>query len=358
MVEINVENGTERQITQRKFYVISGISWLPNKNGLIFTASEDFSLPQKIWKLAYKTGEVEQLVNDAGSYSKISLDKEAKQMIVSQVSSDFSLFVADFVNPKDLKSLSSAFDKPEFISGDRIIYPNFMNGQGDIWMMNSDGSAQKQLTNDPASDARIIISPDERFIFFTSNRTGSHQIWRMNFDGSNQKQITTKEGGFPILVTSDGNTVFYWSSFNRNLWKIPSDGGEETLVLDKKMHQPSISTDGKYLSYLFREANSHKIAVVLLEDLQTKYTFSPLNSDSNLVCLKWANDNQSLYYVTLDKDKNYRLWQQSLLAQKPSEITNFGDAEITDFSISRDNKKFAVIRGEWKHNTVLIKASK
>ena len=89
----------------------------------------------------------------------------------------------------------------------RIIYTSTRSGNADLWLMNHDGSNQKQLTSNAGSwNGRPQVTPDGRYIVFASSRTNSNQIWRMEIDGGNQIQLT--DGGeFPSL-TPDGQWIF------------------------------------------------------------------------------------------------------------------------------------------------------
>src|SRR5256885_13911486 len=55
--------------------------------------------------------------------------------------------------------------------------------------MNADGTGMKQLTQDSVSLAPAI-SPDGRTIAYVSLRNKNYDIWLMNRDGSNQRQFT------------------------------------------------------------------------------------------------------------------------------------------------------------------------
>ena len=56
--------------------------------------------------------------------------------------------------------------------------------------MNADGSEQKRLTRDPASDLTPAWSPDGRQIAFLSQRDRNPEIYVMNSDGSGQTRLT------------------------------------------------------------------------------------------------------------------------------------------------------------------------
>jgi Tol biopolymer transport system component len=70
--------------------------------------------------------------------------------------------------------------------GTRIAYTK----NGDIFVINADGSGQTKLTDHPAGDWEPRWSPDGNKIVFTTDRDGNKEIYVMNPDGSNQMNLT------------------------------------------------------------------------------------------------------------------------------------------------------------------------
>src|SRR6266849_3506138 len=69
----------------------------------------------------------------------------------------------------------------------KIAFVTNRNGPpGEIYVMNPDGSGQRNLTNSPASDTRPAFSPDGKKIAFVKDFKG---IYLMNPDGSGQTTI-------------------------------------------------------------------------------------------------------------------------------------------------------------------------
>ena len=60
----------------------------------------------------------------------------------------------------------------------------------DMYVMNSDGSGQIRLTDDPGIDAMPAWLPDGSGIVFRSTRGGVWAIWIMNPDGSKPRKIS------------------------------------------------------------------------------------------------------------------------------------------------------------------------
>ena len=69
---------------------------------------------------------------------------------------------------------------------------------------------EKALTDNTSSNSDAQWSADGKLIYFTSARSGSSQVWQMNPDGSAQKQLTNIEGdveGYGIAPS--GDKLFY-----------------------------------------------------------------------------------------------------------------------------------------------------
>jgi dipeptidyl aminopeptidase/acylaminoacyl peptidase len=68
-------------------------------------------------------------------------------------------------------------------------------GQFDILINRTDGTGERQLTNDPAYDRNPTFSPDGQWIAFMSNRSGKSQLWLIRPDGSGLRQATNAPNG-------------------------------------------------------------------------------------------------------------------------------------------------------------------
>jgi dipeptidyl aminopeptidase/acylaminoacyl peptidase len=75
-------------------------------------------------------------------------------------------------------------------------------GRTDVWMSAVDGSAARRLTTHPDADTSPRWSPDGRWIYFTSARSGSSQVWRISVSGGEAEQVTKLPidvGGFRLF---------------------------------------------------------------------------------------------------------------------------------------------------------------
>jgi TolB protein len=147
--------------------------------------------------------------------------------------------------------------------GQHIAFFSYRSGNNDIWIMDADGSNQRQLLDDPADDRRPAWSPDGAWLAFDSDRAGSRDIWVMDSNGENLRQLTSApaQETFPSW-SPDGSQIAYYSFADGmlNLWIVNVDGNTPRQITaelaDEKSNQctfachvPAWSPDGTQLAY-------------------------------------------------------------------------------------------------------------
>lgn len=106
----------------------------------------------------------------------------------------------------DLRSLTDqASDTAPAVSpdGKQVAFMSQRDGDWDIYVVNTDGSGLRQLTNDPASDGLPVWSPDGKAIAFASNRGGPWAVWAVTPDGGGSRQLFTMPGSPDGFVANE-----------------------------------------------------------------------------------------------------------------------------------------------------------
>ena len=114
-------------------------------------------------------------------------------------------------------------------NGTKIIFGSNRDGNGEIYVMNPDGTAPVNLTNNAGSDLTPAWSPDGSKIAFESNREGDYAVWVMNADGSNPVRLTEPRppSGAPSW-SPDGTRIAYEQ--NGDIWVMNVDGSRKIRV--------------------------------------------------------------------------------------------------------------------------------
>ncbi len=176
--------------------------------------------------------------------------------------------------------------------GTRMVFTSLKDGDLDIYTMNVDGSDVKQLTRQAGYDGGPWWSPDGKKIAYRAYhptdpaelkdyqdllkqkivRPNKMELWVMNADGSDQRQITHLGGAnFGPSWTHDGTRLIFSSNYknprsgNFDLYMIGIDGnGLEQITTDEGFDGfPMFSPDGKKLIWASQRANSKSMDVNL-----------------------------------------------------------------------------------------------
>ncbi len=370
---VDVVTGRETELKTTRWRAISRVLWTPNGRNLIITARATDEPYSQLWVIAYPEGAVRRLTNDLESYFWISLSADGRMLVTRQQRIILHLWLAPDGDVKKARQLTfggrslDGYVGLTWTPGGRIIFSNFAGNITDLYSMNPDGSDRVQLTANAGQDNEYpVVSPDGRYIVFTSNRTGARQIWRMDIDGRNQKQLTLgkepKESSRFAVLSPDGRDVFFIrrGAGAAAIWKVPIEGGTPVPVSHLANGAIegflSISPDGKWLAYHHasvgrepREERMMRIGVI-----PTDGAVAPklLDLPMRRPITQWSADSSAFDYAAGTFNSS-SLWRQPLAGGAPQKLSEFPD-RILNFAWSRDRKNLVVSRGKLQGDALLI----
>jgi dipeptidyl aminopeptidase/acylaminoacyl peptidase len=112
----------------------------------------------------------------------------------------------------------------------RLAFDSRPEGQADIYLMSARGGAPVRLTSNPTDDVMPSWSRDGKWVYFSSVRSGAFEIWKAPVGGGGAIQVT-RNGGRVAFESLDANCLYYTKGTFSGLWRIPTEGGEESEVL-------------------------------------------------------------------------------------------------------------------------------
>ena len=101
--------------------------------------------------------------------------------------------VAETLSPTALPTESPASTADLSDSQIDITSPSgkiLFSAEGDIFVINADGTGRTQITDHPAEDFDPVWSPDGTKIAFRTHRDGDEEVYIMNADGSDQRNLS------------------------------------------------------------------------------------------------------------------------------------------------------------------------
>jgi TolB protein len=105
---------------------------------------------------------------------------------------------------------------PPTMAQGRYVWPIY--GAFDIYTARADGSDVRPLVTGEGYDAEATVSPDGRYVIFTSTRSGDLELWRLDLRTGEQLQLTDTPG-------YDGGAFFSPDS-RRIVWRASRPQGE------------------------------------------------------------------------------------------------------------------------------------
>ncbi|MFO7866920.1 MAG: S9 family peptidase [Candidatus Aminicenantes bacterium] len=118
-------------------------------------------------------------------------------------------------------------------------------GRTNLWLLDMDSRQTRLLTTHQESDFNPRWSPDSRYVWFLSTRSGSSQVWRIRAEGGEARQMTDLplDAG-NLLVSPDGRTI----AFTLDIFLSHPSPGETREELDRRKNRKA---SGQVYNQLF-----------------------------------------------------------------------------------------------------------
>ena len=268
---------------------------------------------------------------------RVSFSADGKKAAYSLVRRSESIS-AVFLQPKSATALgspvalvSNASERNNYPSfspdGKRIVFVSCnVSGTGcHVWLMNTDGSNQTQLTAGEGSQIVPNWFPDMSQVAYVSNRTGHHSYWAINLESKREKMLLDLPGGIDYArLSPDGKQIVFNSKRGGsviNVWTAALAGGEpKQLTFDQEMMGfPAWSPDGKLIAFQMKRGDDTHVMVMPSEGgPPTQLTFDKGQS----WLYNWSPDGDKILFAGF-RNGFWNIWWVSRTTKKEQQLTDY-----------------------------------
>ena len=366
--EIDLSSGEVAAISPELWDTSYRMQWAADGRGLVFIGTRDgeslSSRRDQIYFISYPDGRSRKLTSEGNRHDPASLGITANdEILVLPMGRSSQIWAMDASGDSRTavqitKGLLDGRAGIAPLPDGRVGYVTRTGENVNVWIMNEDGSGQRQLTSEPSFAEELRASKDGTFFVFSGAVNGRSHLFRIDPDGSNQVQITTGNGSeVDSTISTDGVSVVYSASAYGGvhaktlLWKVSAAGGPPEQFAPKECASPHYSPDGQLISCILEE---NRILILRTSDgtLLSTLTARPF-SKLNFGAL-WTPDGKSVTYISTENGTT-NLWTHPISNGEPLPLTNFSGGDVYRFAFSNDGGRLFVARGYPIHDAMLIK---
>ena len=362
----SVADGTSGPLTSRKWNGdIRRVLWLKDGSGLI-TPIQETPQGTQLWFISQPDGTPSRITNDLNGYGSVSfgVSSDGKTIVTVQSKPSFQIWTSGLTDTgapvKITHGESDGLGGIDWTPDGQIVFFGYTGETFDLLAVKADGTGMRTILKNTELTTDMVVSPDGKFVYFSSMRSGSPKIWRINIDGTGLKQLTSGDfADYQPHVSPDGQWIVFgsWRNGVQRLWKMPAEGGEATRLTDAPTALNAFSPDGKLIAVTQVVAGSTPPwqLGVIPSDGSGSLKVIPSQPHFNLwLTLAWDPDGRAII-VRSTQGGVGNLWRQPIDGSSPKQITNFTSDLADYFAVSRDGKRLAMSRGTSTLDIVLIK---
>jgi len=294
-------------------------AWSPD--GLYLYFASDRSGTMGLWRLPMnestgrQTGEPEAVsVNVEATMDQPSLSSDGTTVLfrsrlrsVNPTALPFDPIAERAGSPRPLTSRTGILN-PNSVSpdGQWLALTNQGDIREDVFVMRTDGTGLRHLTDDGARDRQARWTPDGKALLFYSNRDGQYAPFMIRPDGSGLTrltQVSTEARYYPAMSPVDGRLTISTDDFKTYLITPPFPAKDSQLQLLKNLEvgggifeAANWSPDGKYLSGGIVDKGSGASIGVGVYDLAANKAIK-LTDDANQFTVPFLPDGRRLLLI-------------------------------------------------------------
>ncbi len=328
---------------------------------LVFSGTPEGTQQKRLVQLFIPTGEFHETLADMPGFESVSATADSRTLACVRVDQRSSVWVADAGNlaaPSKMTRDTEHIPQVAWVSDSTLVLPSARSGNENLALLAGD-SIQPIDPPQACLQGYPAVVPGTGVVVYASNCAhggDDFNIWSVDTKTHARRQLTAGSSyDYQPDVSPDGKWVFYtsWSSNAAAIWKIPVQGGEPIRVSPGQAKVPFVSPDGTKIVCQTRQPfGPWQIKVLSASDGAVLQGFPNLPAGTNAP-VRWSPDGKALDFIRNGSGYS-SIWRQPLTGSAPVELLRIAEDNIYFFSWNATGTKIAYIKSRAQRDVVLF----
>ncbi len=365
------EDPLVKAFEESEWSMAHGFASLVGDTGLVFVGRHNADETVQIWHLNVSDGRVRPVTTDTSDYNSVSVSADAKVLIATKVDWITGLTAVDPVT-KDMEVVKPDSRKIlgyyglEKTSEGKLLFSARDGRESNIYSLDPASGEETRLTAGTGLNVNPDSSVENGRIVLASHRDDSHGLWMMNSDGTNQVQLTNPTKGMdwhPQFING-GKTIVFSRQMSdggpARLMKIPVSGGEPVELfpgVDSSNMRPTVSNDGKSLAFVAFTFDPKDV------EIKTEIRIADLIGDQAKLraerigfpmhgWFEWAPSDKE--FTTASPEHGGEIVSMPIGGAGTTALTKLETGVVKSFVWSRDGSRLYIIKGVSNSDLVMV----
>ncbi|RYX99605.1 DUF5050 domain-containing protein [bacterium] len=249
-------------------------------------------------------------LGSASCMKQVNKDDAKREVLIpyiTKIGNNTDLFVTN-MNGDKVQLTDDAFEEadPSMMPNGKILFSSKRTGTWQVYIINSDGTNLKAVTNDKGfNNYRPAIAIDGS-ILMVSDREVKPKIYSIDTDGKSPVKLTNSDDYYDYPSPLDDGTILYMSNTvsKWEIWKMNADGSNKKRITNMSVKpislaaMPSYVRDTSLISPSINDDFASRRNVALNNTLISKAVFTARDTKGDLEIFRINLDGSDLRNLT------------------------------------------------------------
>jgi serine/threonine protein kinase len=359
------EGALKEQFSDARLRTINGPVWLEHGSVLAFIARTQGETNERmrLHELSVPAAQFREFSTPTLAFDTTSGTRDGNTLAAVRLNRTSSLWIADagrLDSPSHRRVDPSGLNPFTWSGSDDLIFPSAKAGSVNLWSLAATEKTQPLAAAEACVEQEPVWVPGTSLAVYSSNCSGGSDfnIWQLDMRTGVHSQLTSgsNQDSLPD-VTPDGKWIVYttWPSNIPAIWKVAVGGGTPVPVSNLQARNAAISPDGSSLVCQIRESydGRWRVAILTLSNGAIRKDFPDLPVGAGTM-VRWSPDGRSLDFVDTQNGSS-GLWRQPIDGGPMRQLTHLAKGQnMYSFLWNRNGTKLAYLEGRADSDVVLF----